>query len=215
MSAKSGKKYKKRKQRSSNEEEFVDLRKVYKVGGPSGEVESDAHNKSVSDILNETNNILFNSINNVFEENNSVIMDNSQSNHETPIRQEPVEKRLLQTESTPQSCAPSNSDIMKVLKSLEVKLDSMECRLNKLDSLEKKVISFEKDLKHLSVQVHDNNKSLDSTLNSIAERGERVEFISAEYQSRIEVLEKENSNLKDKISYLESQSMRNNSVKWI
>ena len=101
---------------------------------------------------------------------------------------------------------------MKVLKYLEVKLDNMEGRLSKLDSLEKKVISFEKDLKQLSVQVHDNNKSLDSTLNNIAERCERVEFISAEYQSRIEVLEKENSNLKDKISYLESQSMRSNLV---
>jgi predicted nuclease with TOPRIM domain len=60
--------------------------------------------------------------------------------------------------------------------------------------------------------VHDQHKTLDNTLTSIAERCERVEFISAEYQSRVEELEKENSSLKDKVTYLESQSMRNNLV---
>ena len=104
----------------------------------------------MSDILNETNNILFDSYNNVFEENNSVVMDSSKSNHETLIRQEPVEKFLLPAESASQTSAHSNSDIMKVLKSLEVKLDNMEGRLSKLDSLEKKVISFEKALSNLA-----------------------------------------------------------------
>jgi chromosome segregation ATPase len=101
---------------------------------------------------------------------------------------------------------------MKFLKCLETKLNAMETRLNKLDSLEEKVLSFDKDMKLLSVRVHDQNKALDHTLSKIDERIERVEFISAEYQSRIDVLEKENTNLKDKVTYLESQSMRNNLV---
>lgn len=204
------KKHKKRKQRSSNEEEFVNLSKAYRVGGPSGE---DKHNKSVSEVLNETNNILFDSCSSVFEDINSVNMDNcSHANHETTHGRKPVEKCLFPAESVSQSNPPSNMDIMNFLKYLEVKLDGVESRLIKLDSLEKNVMSFEKDLNLLRVQVHDQHKTLDNTLTSIAERCERVEFISAEYQSKVEELEKENSSLKDKVTYLESQSMRNNLV---
>jgi hypothetical protein len=41
---------------------------------------------------------------------------------------------------------------------------------------------------------------------------ERVEFISAQYQSCIESLEKNNDDLKDQVTYLKSQSMRNNHI---
>ncbi|XP_053400456.1 uncharacterized protein LOC128557270 [Mercenaria mercenaria] len=116
------------------------------------------------------------------------------------------------TATSPAHHTPSNSDIMSVLKCLEVKLDKVESRLQKLDLVEKKVLSFEKDLKLLTVQVHDSNKGFDQRMTDIDERVNRFEFISAEYQSRIDELERENLNLKDKVTYLESQSMRNNLV---
>jgi cell division protein FtsB len=55
-------------------------------------------------------------------------------------------------------------------------------------------------------------KSTTDSLHGLDDRVERVEFISAQYQSRIESLEKENDDLKDQVTYLKSQSMHNNFI---
>ncbi|XP_053395770.1 probable basic-leucine zipper transcription factor G [Mercenaria mercenaria] len=204
MSPSGKKKNKKRKKGSSSGDEFVNLSKVYIVGGPLQDSKSKDQNKYVSEILNETNSILFNSSNNVFEDINS--SDCSMSNHNiTP--EDNIKMASAPGSSTATSPAhhtPSNSDIMSVLKCLEVKLDKVESRLQKLDLVENKVLSFEKDLKLLTVQVHDSNKGFDQRMTDIDERVNRFEFISAEYQSRIDELERENLNLKDKSLFHEA-----------
>jgi hypothetical protein len=58
-------------QRSSYEEEFLNLSKAYMVGGLSGEADLDEQIKTVSEVSNETNNILFDSCkSNLFIMNN-------------------------------------------------------------------------------------------------------------------------------------------------
>ncbi|XP_053408727.1 uncharacterized protein LOC123559383 isoform X2 [Mercenaria mercenaria] len=96
----------------------------------------------------------------------------------------------------------SNSNIMEFLKSLEAKIDS----------LDKRVSSFEKDIKTLFTQIHDPRNSCFESFKKIDERIERIEFIMGEYQSRIQKIERENGDLRDKLTYLKSQTMRNNLV---
>ncbi|XP_060604090.1 uncharacterized protein LOC132756963 [Ruditapes philippinarum] len=101
---------------------------------------------------------------------------------------------------------------MAFLINLETKIVSVETRLNKLDLLDHKVTQFDKDIKTLFTQIHDHKKATTDSLHGLDDRVERVEFISAQYQSRIESLEKENDDLKDQVTYLKSQSMRNNLI---
>jgi 23S rRNA maturation-related 3'-5' exoribonuclease YhaM len=104
----------------------------------------------VSEILFETNSVLFDISNNVFED---IIFDNL--DNDVNLATQPGRERGRTMASAPASTSvgspaeptPSNSDIMNFLKCLETKLNAMETRLNKLDSLEEKVLSFDKDMK--------------------------------------------------------------------
>jgi hypothetical protein len=106
--------------------------------------------------------------------------------------------------------SPSNADIIMFLKKIEGKIENVELKLKTLDNLEKKVDNFENDLKKMWLNIHENKKCTDDKINKLEERVEVVEFSGSSSDSKIEDLQKSNTELKGEISYLKSQQMRNN-----
>ena len=107
---------------------------------------------------------------------------------------------------------PSNSDLLSYLKKIDGRICAMDKRLGALESLEKKVDNFDKELKKLWVVIADNNKKLDQRLTSVEEKTETTDFAMGMVNSKIVVLEKERDKLRDDVVYLQSQSMRNNLI---
>jgi hypothetical protein len=78
--------------------------------------------------------------------------------------------------------------------------------------MDHKVTQFDKDLTTLFSQIYDQSKATTNSLRRLDDRVKRVEFISAQYQSHIESLEKENNDLNDPATYLKSKSKRSNII---
>ena len=96
--------------------------KQYKIGGPTSGLDESV---CVSDILYETNSVLFNLFDEsaVFDEN-SISTDNMASND-------------LTKESS------SSSVVIAYLKKIDARLEKVENKIEKLDKLQEKVSSFE------------------------------------------------------------------------
>lgn len=108
--------------------------------------------------------------------------------------------------------APTNSDILAYLKSMDGKITQMDKRLGTLDTLQKQVSGFEGELKRLWLYVHDNvNNSADAASKS-NDRIENLEMNLGLAQSNIDQLRTNNDNLHESMNYLTSQSMRCNLV---
>ena len=56
------------------------------------------------------------------------------------------------------------------------------------------------------------NKSFNDKIIKLDDRVDNIEMAEGQQQSKLQHLETENSKLKDSLSYLQSQSMRNNLV---
>ena len=187
-------KNKKRKKWSSSEDESSCTPKVSRARGPSSDC-------NVSDILHETNSILFNDTYSTFDEQDS----SSGTMATTTVRNI---GRTDQAETVNES--PSNADILSYLKRIDSKIVNIELKLQKLDTLEEKVNNFDRELKKLWTYVYDGNKDTSEKFNSFEERFSNVEMSSAQTESHIDHLRSENVKLKDSLTYLQSQSMRNN-----
>lgn len=108
--------------------------------------------------------------------------------------------------------SPTNADIVSHLMKIESSLNDVNTKLKKLDTLEVKVNDFDKELKRLWVHVEDKTKITNDKINTIDERVEGLEFAEGLSRDKLTQLEEQNEKLKDTISYLQSQSMRNNLV---
>ena len=197
-------KAKKRKKVSSSEDECTSTIND-RSGGPSS---GDSQNCDVSDILHETNSVLFdessNSLSALFEPES--VMESSKSNGATKKVTEQFSEQVINEKS------PSNADIFAYLKQMDRKIVNIEFKLKTLDSLEEKVSTFDRELKKLWAHVHDEKKAASEKFQSIEERVVDVEFVSSQVDSKLEYLSQENAKLKDSMSYLQSQSMRNNLI---
>jgi len=217
----SKKKHRKRKKNSSSGSESGLDRKVSKKGGPDESQDGHISESSgeepvldVSEILSKANSILFEE-HSVFDESADIL--NSIANMDPSIV---IPSSSSSSSSPPTSeSSPSNADLMACLKSLDSKMSTMntkietvERKLKKLDDLEKKVNSFEADVKKLWVHVADSSKELSEKFTKLDDRVDNVEFRDGQKESRIHKLEQDNEKLKDTISYLQSQSMRNNLI---
>jgi hypothetical protein len=98
------------------------------------------------------------------------------------------------------------------LKKIDAKIENMDVKLQSLEALEKKVDSFENELKKIWLHVHDSTKSNDEKVMKIDERVQNVEFAVVDKDDQIEKLLNENIKMKDEVVYLKSQSMRNNLI---
>lgn len=107
---------------------------------------------------------------------------------------------------------PSNADIMKYLQRIDLKLSEVDKRLKTLELVEKKVDSFEQEMKKLWLYDQDNNKSLDTKISRVETVADDAGFAAGHAQDKVTQLEKQNSALKDELVYIQSQSMRNNLI---
>ena len=123
----------------------------------------------------------------------------------SPILNKPVNENEL-------TVIPTNADIMKCLNSINSRLSNIEGQLKKIDILEKKVDNFENDMKKLCCLVHESRQQTDERLNKIEERVESTDFSQGVVNENQIDLEKERDSLKNDVTYLQSQSMRNNLI---
>lgn len=105
---------------------------------------------------------------------------------------------------------PTNADIMKCLKSVEAQVRTVDRRLKALEGIEVKVNKIEVDMKKLWSYIEDNRKRTDDRFEKVEEKIESTDFSLGIASSKIAELENDRKQLTDDISYLQSQSMRNN-----
>ncbi|KAH3792189.1 hypothetical protein DPMN_145680 [Dreissena polymorpha] len=186
----------KRKQRNcSDNNHEPNAVKVRKQRGPSSD--SDKGNVSVSDVLNKVNSVLFGVDNSVF--------DSSSSSGSTSGISETGSGFVNNMADS--SAEPTIRDVMVLLKSASSRRQCLETKMSVMDSIEKRMESFEKEIKQLWV-VHEERA------NKVEERVSRLEdkVGAAELAERVQDLAKERDTLRENVSYLQSQSMRNNLV---
>ena len=178
---------------------------------------------SVSDVLSQTNSILYTEENSARDISNNcetifeTVLDQSdQSDLAAPLPTHPKMASLTaqQKENDPanKSVMPTNADIMKCLSEISSRLNVMDERLQKLDLLEKNVDQFDKDMKHLWARVHDHKVQTDERLSKVEERVESTDFSVGYISEKLCDPRKERHTLKDEVCYLQSQFMRNNLV---
>ena len=89
-------------------------------------------------------------------------------------------------------------------------MDNIEKKLNTLEEVEKKVSSFESELKKLWLVVEDRNRKLGEQVTRVEEKTESIDFALSAVDSKVSELEKQRNTLQEEVVYLQSQSMRNN-----
>ena len=212
----SWKNWNKRKKGSvSSDEEFnnsVLLNKQQRRRGPEEGNGGIDKTLEVSDILNETNSILY-------EEQPFIesTIDMASSSGAT-VKQKPKESEAEQ--SVRQIASPSNADIIKQIslleKRLEAKIDSrfeeMEVKFKAIDSLVTKVDTFEKELKQIKTQLEAQCTKSAEKVEQAVGRVDNLEFSLGIQEEKIDTLQKEVGKMKENMTYLQSQSMRNNLV---
>ena len=84
--------------------------------------------------------------------------------------------------------------------------------MNIIESIEKRMENFEKDIKRLWVVHEDRSKKVEERVSRVEDKVDGADIHAAELAERVHGLEKERDTLRDNVSYLQSQSMRNNLV---
>ncbi|XP_052286605.1 uncharacterized protein LOC127882142 [Dreissena polymorpha] len=107
---------------------------------------------------------------------------------------------------------PTIKDVMNCMRTIDTRLVAIELKLHAIDSLEKKVCDFDKELKKIWVALEDRVKRIDARVCALEEKVELVDVGATIVADRITQLEKERNELRDDVAYLKSQSMRNNLV---
>ena len=117
-----------------------------------------------------------------------------------------------QLTSLKDSPVPSNLDIMKYLTKLDGKLTDMGDRLTKLDTLETKVNSFEAELKKLWVHIDDKYRKSEDRVRAVEGQVDGIAFDVGVAQDKMTQIEQDHNKFKESLTYLQSQSMRNNLI---
>ena len=105
-----------------------------------------------------------------------------------------------------------DSSVLEYLKKMDLKLTSMDKKLEKLDILEKKVCGFETEMNKMWTFIHESKKESEQGLHSLSEKSDHLEFSLGLAVEKITSLEKDKDRLKDDLLYIQSQSMRNNLI---
>jgi vacuolar-type H+-ATPase subunit I/STV1 len=192
----------KRKKSSQSDEDLNDS-KISKhcISPPASEL-------GISDLLCETNRILYECDDDQF----SQVDISSLSKNCDSLSESTKLNMASNLENKYSSTGPTNSDIVALLSKIDLKITDMDKRLSTLESLEKKVDNFDKELKKLWLHIDSKVKAGDEKIDKITDRVESVELATGLNNDKLQQLEQENKTLKDSISYLQSQSMRNNLI---
>ena len=179
--------------------------KARRCRGSSGEV-------NVSDILSQTNNVLYNE-DDGFLELTRVLHESVCEDSEGEEAEQ--DKLITKTSMASGGCVspgpgPSNVDIMKCRTRIEGKISHMETRLKSLDIVEKKVSGFDSELKKRWTYIMDTSKKSEQRISKIEEKAETIDFSVGLTNDMVVEIERDNNRLRDEVVYLQSQSMRNN-----
>lgn len=193
-----GKRNNKRKDRNSsgNDAANDNNRKIVKLRGPSSD--SEQVSLSISELLNETNSVLYNEVNydsSVFTVNTDVNAGKSDI-----------------VENMADNSEPTNRDIMNCLQGISKRRLDVETKLGALDLLEKKVSNFEKELKSIWLAIDDRAKKLEERVAKIEDKVDGTDIGVAMMSSKVTELEKAKDSIREEMAYIKSQSMRNNLV---
>lgn len=194
-------KKKKKKRNRSSGSDSLNTSKVFKPRGPSESSESSGADTSVivSEVLNETNSILYN-----------LILEEPATATTSSETMASSDNTSTTNTSKSESTNPSNSDIMNLLLNISQRLGVVEKKLCSLESLEKKVENFDSELKRIWRSIEERHKKVDQRLTTVEEKSESVEFAVGQIQSQITDLENKRDKVNEDLLYLQSQSMRNN-----
>jgi chromosome segregation ATPase len=190
-------KNKKRKQRNSSDNE-QNSGKVHKQRGPSAESGTD--NVAVSEVLNLANSVLY---------GDHCVSDNVFVN--TVPTEADIQGEIAEMADSGSS-EPTNRDLMNILKAMCARLEIVEKKLGSIEVIEKRIGGMEKDMKNLWMALDERMKKVDERVQRVEDKVDGADIHSAQMISRIDELEKEREALRDDVSYLQSQSMRNNLV---
>ena len=170
---------------------------------------------NVSDVLSQTNSVLYDTETALNLNTSYSSVFSSPVKAETPeVMSDPAVKQpsgSVNGQAT-QPILPTNADLMSFLTKLDERITVMDSKLQKLEVVEKKIDSFDSELKKLWLHIDKINKTTSDRLLKTEEKLETTEFAVGVASDQITRLEEENVKLKDTMSYLQSQSMRNNLI---
>ncbi|KAH3694321.1 hypothetical protein DPMN_081761 [Dreissena polymorpha] len=108
------------------------------------------------------------------------------------------------------SIATPKDDSGILLQAIFGRLTKIELKLETLTTVANKVENFEKELKQLWCTLDDFNKRFADRVSTCESKIDNLEFSDVTQKSQIEHVSRQNSELRDEITYLKSLSMRNN-----
>ena len=88
----------------------------------------------------------------------------------------------------------------------------MEKKLDGIQSLDKKVTDFEKEIRKVWIAIEDRAKATEERVIRLEDRVELVDMGSTLMSTRVSDLERQRDELHAEVTYLQSQSMRNNLI---
>lgn len=185
-------KRKKRKNRNSSESNSDSVsRKFQKQRGPSGDVEPNVNSDfCISDVLGSVNSVLY---------GDEGALDTSVFTSETTAKMaDPTQEH-----------EPTNREIMNLLKGISGRLDSFD---KKLEAIDTRMSNYEKDVKCLWAALDEKLKKVDDRVTRLEDKVDGADVDAAVLQDRLTRLEKERDTLREDVTYLTSQSMRNNLI---
>ncbi|KAH3721304.1 hypothetical protein DPMN_064224 [Dreissena polymorpha] len=101
---------------------------------------------------------------------------------------------------------------MKLMKNVSDRLESVEKKMGGIVSIEKKMCNLEKDFNKLWVALEDRVRKVDERVTRLEEKVDGADIHAAQMSERVQELEKQRDTLRDNVTYLQSQSMRNNLI---
>ncbi|XP_052278539.1 uncharacterized protein LOC127877007 [Dreissena polymorpha] len=107
---------------------------------------------------------------------------------------------------------PTIRDLMTLMKNVSDRLESVEKKMGGIDSIEKKMCNMKKDLNKLWVALEDRVRKVDERVTRIEDKVDGADFYAAQLSEWVQELEKQRDTLRDNVTYLQSQSMRNNLI---
>jgi len=200
---------KRKKRNSSGKSSDQSWSKLQKQRGPSDDSVSDSDINCdilISEVLSQSNAVLYESAHDICDLNKSVFVDHTVS---VQSKQSAGMADKSASASVSTSEQPTNLDILNYLKGLGGRLDSVEKRIESIDN---RVSNFDKEVKRLWVALDDKVKRVDDRVSRIEDKVDGADIGAALLQEKVQGLEKERDTLRSDISYLKSQSMRNNLV---
>ena len=178
---------KRKKRNSSGKSSDQSWSKLQKQRGPSDDSVSDVDINCdilISEVLSQSNAVLYESVHDICDLNKSVFDD-----HAVSVQpKQSAGMADVKSASVSTSEQPTNLDILNYLKGLGGRLDSVEKRIESIDN---RVSNFDKEVKRIWVALDDKVKRVDDRVSRIEDKVDGADIGAALLQEKVQGLEKE------------------------